>query len=92
MIALVYLIYTSVDIIIALLRCGFLAMVPICNVAVSGFQSFVISSNNHKGYSCMCIVSSIGWNIYTLTGTKSMGKSMSLTGILRFKKLNFHGI
>ena len=60
-IALIYLIYISMDIIIALLRCSFLAtLLIIRNLAVSGSQSFVIS--------CMCIVSSIGWNIYTLTG------------------------
>ena len=92
-IAFVYLIYISMDFIIALLRCGFLAMLSlVCNLVVSGTQSFVIISNSHRGYICMCIVSSIGWNIYTPTGTKSVSKSMPLTGILRFKMLNFHGI
>ena len=38
----------------------------------------------------MCIVSGIGWNIYVLTGTKSVSKSLPLTGILRFKMLIFH--
>ena len=59
--------------------------------SVSSFQSFLYNSNSHKGYTCMCIVTSIGWSICTLTGLMFMSKSMSLARVLRFKMLNFHG-
>ena len=59
--------------------------------SVSVFQSFLYNSNSHKGYTCICIVTSIGWSICMLTGTTFVSKSMPLALILLFKMLNFRG-
>ena len=64
-------------------------MLPIlCHPFLAFNRLSIIAIVTKVSYTCMCIVCSIGWSIWTLTGTKP--KSMPFTEILCLKILNFH--